>query len=105
MKTSSIFYLLASIWSIDFFTTIIALTYPNLYEANRLLSPFFEFGFFGFIFVFVVTMIILYLSSFLIFKLSNYQNNPHAEFIQGVAITVFWVLEVQTILNNVGLMI
>jgi len=105
MKTNSIFYLLISIWSIDFLTTILALSYDNLFEGNFIPKYFFNFGFFGFVAFFLITSVIFYLVSVLIFKVSNYQNNSHYEFIQAVPITIFWVLEIQTILNNVGLMI
>lgn len=103
MKTSSIFLFLVSIWSIDFLTTIIALTNDNLFEANFIANWFFNFGLIGFIAFFIVTCFILFFSSALIFKLSNYKNNIHFEFIQAIPITVFWVLEIQTILNNVRL--
>lgn len=104
MKTSSIFHLLISVWSIDFFTTIIALRSDHLFESNFIANYFFSFGLLGYMAFFIVTSIILFLASVLIFKLSNYRNNTHSEFIQAVAITIFYILEVQTILNNVRLL-
>lgn len=106
MKTNSIFIWLISIWSIDFITTILSLSYfDNLYEGNRLLNPIYNLGFFGYVLVFIITIIIFYLFSLLLIKLSHYKDNSYSTLIQIIPIIIFWGLEIKTILNNVNLML
>ena len=102
MKQHQIFYWIAGIWSIDFFTTVIDLNYfQGFYELNKIPVYFYNHGIFGFIFFFLIAMMIFYIFSFFLYKISLYDDKKHQNLIQIIPIAFFVIAEVLTIINNV----
>jgi len=102
----NLYIIFMSIWSIDFFTTIIALNLPRyagkLQEINPLSAWFYSFGFIGWIGAFLYSMITLFILSWCACKLLNkLKSQDYKRNLYYVIIIVFIVLEGNAIFNNI----
>jgi len=101
MKTKSMFMILASVFSIDFILTAVLLNfYTNTMEANPIARFFFEKGFWGFVLFYTLTLIILFLFSFFVKRLSHNEYNKNPELTEKIGILTFVILELYAIINN-----
>lgn len=101
MKIRNIFLILASLFSIDFFLTVIALNFrEGLFESNPIPRWFFGFGIFGYIVFFILSMFLIFLLSVFIYKLSWNKYNKKPGLTERVGILSFCILEGYVIINN-----
>lgn len=102
LKNYKVFLIISSVWFIDFLTTVIALNI-GLYESNPIARFLYSFGFFGFVFSFVLVMISLFVYSIFLNKISYNKYNSLPRFTTFLGVSIFVVLEIYTIINNVFL--
>ena len=110
MKIKTIFLIIFSVWTLDFFTTFIALNFlEGFYESNPIPAYFFGIGWYGWIFIFILNTIGLFLVSLFVYKTSDItsrlRNDGEAFFMSYCFVGTFVILEGFVIFNNIYLML
>ena len=100
MRLSNIFFILAGIWTIDFFITILALNYFGLYEMNIISSKLYTLGVIGYILTFVLNCLFLFGISYIIHYISKKESNKYKKLNIYLPLSIFVVIEVIVIIHN-----
>ena len=100
MRLSNIFFILAGIWTIDFFITILALNYFGLYEMNIISSKLYSMGIFGYMLVFILNYLFLFGISYVIYYLSKKESNKYKKLNLYLPLSIFVFIEVIVIIHN-----
>jgi hypothetical protein len=102
-KKTATFILLAFVWCVDFFTTIIALAVLNdgrLYEANPIMAWLMGFGVVGWMIAFIFGLSVLWLLTSVADKIIK-RVGLKEDIAWFLVMMTFVILELMTITNNI----
>lgn len=109
MKLRNLYFLIFSVWVLDFITTVIGVGFMGFTEQTPIPAYLYSLGWYGWVIGFLLAGLIFFLLSLLVYSVKYLPRikkdfpEGSVEFITFITIGTIWILEGFVIFNNLGL--